>query len=370
MFFRNHAAVAGLGTLAIIVVGSLVGPYLYTVDPYEMVWAPFSEPGAEGFLFGTDYLGRDIFAGIVNGGRVTLAVGLSAALLSVFIGVSIGALSGYFRGWVEEVLMRITEFFQVLPTLLFSMVLVALFGASLAMVTFAIGIVSWTAVARVTRSEFLRLREMEYVTSSRSSGGPGPRAHADRDPPERPPPDRGAGRAHGGERDPLRGGALVPRPERPQRGELGADHRVQPALHPGCGAGRWRSRGSSSSSPCSRSAWSATASTTRSTRSSANDERAALRAALAPPRPHRRVRHPRRHGAGARPALDRARRGGHPRPGGRVRMRQVDDRARDHGARPLAAGTVRGRVHPVRGRRSHPGPPTRTCGTSGGTRSR
>ena len=170
MFFRNHAAVGGLVTLTVIVVASLVGPFLYTVDPYEMVWAPFSEPGAEGFLFGTDYLGRDIFAGIVNGGRVTLAVGLSAALLSVFIGVSIGAFSGYYRGWVEEVLMRITEFFQVLPTLLFSMVLVALFGASLEMVTFAIGIVSWTAVARVTRSEFLRLREMEYVTSSRSSG--------------------------------------------------------------------------------------------------------------------------------------------------------------------------------------------------------
>ena len=75
MFFRNHAAVAGLVTLATIVVGSLVGPYLYTVDPYEMVWAPFSEPGEASFLFGTDYLGRDLFAGIVNGGRVTLAVG-------------------------------------------------------------------------------------------------------------------------------------------------------------------------------------------------------------------------------------------------------------------------------------------------------
>ena len=142
MFLRNYSAVAGLAVLVVIVIGSLVGPLLYTVDPYEMVWAPFTSPGQEGFVFGTDYLGRDLFAGVVNGGRVTLAVGLSAALLSVFIGVSIGALSGFYRGWVEEVLMRVTEFFQVLPTLLFSMVLVALFGASLAMVTFAIGIVS------------------------------------------------------------------------------------------------------------------------------------------------------------------------------------------------------------------------------------
>ena len=68
MFFRNHAAVAGLIMLVVIVIGSLVGPYVYTVDPYEMVWAPFSEPGEQGYLFGTDYLGRDIFAGIVNGG--------------------------------------------------------------------------------------------------------------------------------------------------------------------------------------------------------------------------------------------------------------------------------------------------------------
>ena len=76
--------------------------------------------------------------------------------MTVVIGVTIGALAGFYGGWVEEALMRITEFFQVLPTLLFSMVIVALFGASLPMITIAIGIVSWTAVARITRSEFLR----------------------------------------------------------------------------------------------------------------------------------------------------------------------------------------------------------------------
>ena len=170
MFFRNYAAVGGLFVLLLIVVGSLIGPLLYPVDPFEMVWAPFSPPGQEGFLLGTDYLGRDILSGIVHGGQVTLAIGLAAALLSVFIGVTVGALAGYYRGWVEEALMRVTEFFQVLPTLLFSMVIVALFGASLPIITFAIGIVSWTAVARVTRAEFLRLRELEYVTASRAAG--------------------------------------------------------------------------------------------------------------------------------------------------------------------------------------------------------
>ena len=101
---------------------------------------------------------------------MSLTIGLVAAAMSVFIGITVGALAGYYRGFAEEILMRITEFFQVLPTLLFSMVIVALFGATLVVVTIAIGIVSWTAVARITRSEFLRIRELEYVTASRAAG--------------------------------------------------------------------------------------------------------------------------------------------------------------------------------------------------------
>ncbi|MCY4590285.1 MAG: ABC transporter permease [Alphaproteobacteria bacterium] len=170
MFVRNHAAVAALIVLFLIAVGAVAGPYLYPTDPFDMVWSPFSPPGEHGFLLGTDYLGRDLLAMIINGARVSLLIGLAAAMVSIFIGVTIGAVAGFYRGWVEEVLMRITEFFQVLPTLLFSMVLVALFGASLAMITFAIGVVSWTAVARITRAEFLRIRELEFVIASRASG--------------------------------------------------------------------------------------------------------------------------------------------------------------------------------------------------------
>jgi len=146
----------------------LFGPLIHTTDPFEMVWAPFTMPMQEGFILGTDYLGRDILSAMMAGGQVSLAIGLAAALVSVIIGVSVGAFAGYYGGLVEELLMRFTEFFQVLPTLLFSMVIVALFGASLLTVTLAIGVVSWTAVARVTRSEFLRIREMEYVAAARS----------------------------------------------------------------------------------------------------------------------------------------------------------------------------------------------------------
>ena len=174
-FRGNHAALAALVVLGIIVLGAIFGPYLYATDPFDMVWAPFSPPGEAGFLLGTDYLGRDLTAMIINGARVSLLIGLAAAFVSIFIGVTIGAVAGFFRGWVEEVLMRITEFFQVLPTLLFSMVIVALFGASLPMITLAIGVVSWTAVARITRAEFLRLRELEFVMASRALGATRPK---------------------------------------------------------------------------------------------------------------------------------------------------------------------------------------------------
>ena len=124
-------------------------------------------PGAE-FLLGTDYLGRDVLTGLVHGGRATL-VGVVAAVLSVLIGVTVGALAGYYGGWIDEALMRVTEFFQVLPTLLFAMVLVTLFSPSLATIAIAIGVVSWTGTARLARGEFLRLKRRSTCWPSASS---------------------------------------------------------------------------------------------------------------------------------------------------------------------------------------------------------
>lgn len=170
MFLKNHAAVAGLVVLLCVILAAIFGPMLYPGDPYEMVWAPFSPPGEEGYLLGTDYLGRDMVSMLIHGAWVSLVIGLSAACITIVIGITIGSLAGFYSGLVEEFLMRFTEFFQVLPTLLFSMVIVALFGASLPMITLAIGLVSWPAVARITRAEFLRIRELEYVTASRASG--------------------------------------------------------------------------------------------------------------------------------------------------------------------------------------------------------
>lgn len=171
MFLRNRSAILGLVLLAAIIIITFIGPFIYTVDPFEVVWAPFTPPGANAKVpLGTDHIGRDIMAGLVNGGRATLAVGASAAFMTVTIGVMVGALSGYYGGIVEEILMRITEFFQVLPPLILAMVLVAVFTPSLYTIALAIGIVSWPSTARLTRAEFLRLRELEYVKAARTIG--------------------------------------------------------------------------------------------------------------------------------------------------------------------------------------------------------
>ncbi len=171
MFRRNLPAVFGLGLLIAIIVITLYGAFLYQGDPFDIVWAPHEPPGVTPeFPLGTDYLGRDIVAGLLMGGGPTLAVGAVAALITMVIGISLGALSGYYGGWVDNLLMRITEFFQVLPALLFAMVLVTLFSPSLWTIAIAIGVVSWPQTARLTRAEFLKIKELEYVTAARAIG--------------------------------------------------------------------------------------------------------------------------------------------------------------------------------------------------------
>jgi peptide/nickel transport system permease protein len=171
VFRRNKAAMLGLTLLVFMAIMMTIGPGLYGVKPFDIVGAPFTEPFVDSkLLLGTDYLGRDILAGILVGGRATVLVGLAAACITVSIGVTIGALAGYFGGWVDTVLSRLTELFQVLPGLLFAMVLVTLFEPSLGVVIMAIGLVSWTGTSRLARAEFLRLRHLEYVSAARAMG--------------------------------------------------------------------------------------------------------------------------------------------------------------------------------------------------------
>jgi len=171
VFRSNKAAMLGLAILLTLVVVMVVGPSAYGVEPFDIAAAPFTEPFTDPKVWlGTDYLGRDVLAGLLVGGRATVLVGLAAATVAVTIGVSIGALAGFFGGWVDTALSRVTELFQVLPALLFAMVLVTLFTPSLMVVVFAIGVVAWTGTARLARAEFMRLRNLEYANAARAMG--------------------------------------------------------------------------------------------------------------------------------------------------------------------------------------------------------
>lgn len=156
--------------LLLVLLVALAGPLVYPADPFEMRAAPLTPPLSEGAWLGADYLGRDILTMLVYGGRATLLVGAVAALLSVAIGLTIGALAGYYGGRVDALLMRVTEFFQVLPALLFAMVVVTLFSPTIVTVTIAIGVVSWTGTARLTRGEFLKLKGLDFVRAERAIG--------------------------------------------------------------------------------------------------------------------------------------------------------------------------------------------------------
>ncbi len=169
-FLRSPAAVIGLALLALVVGVALAAPLAFPGDPLGLAGRPLQWPGAPRFPLGTDPSGRDIAAQIFHGARTSLLIGGVATAVSLAIGIGVGAAAGYYGGWVDDALMRVTEAFQTLPGFLLLLVLVAVFGSAITTVTLAIGIVSWPATARLTRAEFLTLRSREFVQSCRTLG--------------------------------------------------------------------------------------------------------------------------------------------------------------------------------------------------------
>lgn len=168
---RNRAALLGLGLFAIVVFMALTAGLIEPVDPLRRAGVPLTAPFQNWQTpLGTDQLGRDILAGIFHGARISLMIGVVATLISIAIGVVIGALSGFFGGWIDDVLMRITEAFQTIPNFVLLLTLVAILGSSIENIILAIGIVSWTAPARMVRAEFMSLRNREFVDAARNLG--------------------------------------------------------------------------------------------------------------------------------------------------------------------------------------------------------
>lgn len=175
-FARNRGAVIGLVILIAVVAFALLAPSLYPQSPWRMVGRPFMAPFAlERFPLGTDTLGRDIASGMVHGARVSLMIGVVSTLVALLIGVPLGAVAGYAGGFVDDALMRFTEFFQTIPSFALAIVLVAILQPQLGSIVLAIGVVSWPPVARLVRGEVLSLRTREYVQAAVTIGQSTPR---------------------------------------------------------------------------------------------------------------------------------------------------------------------------------------------------
>ncbi|BBK32610.1 peptide/nickel transport system permease protein [Stella humosa] len=169
LFRRNRAAVLGLVVLGIVLLLAAAGPLLYPESAFKLVDRPFQPPFGR-WLFGTDMLGRDVVAGLVHGARTSLLIGLVATVVAATFGVVMGGLAGYYGGWIDDLLMRTTELFQTIPSFIFAIVLVAVLSPSIKSVVLAIAVVSWPAMARLVRGEFMALRGREFVQASVAQG--------------------------------------------------------------------------------------------------------------------------------------------------------------------------------------------------------
>ena len=163
---RLPTGAVGLLLLGAIFLLALLAPWLYPGDPWRMVGRPNLPLFSEGYPLGTDMLGRDIAAGIAHGARVSLLIGFVATLVAVLVGSLLGAIAGYHGGRTDDVIMRITEIFQTIPSFLLALLLVAIFSPSIYSIVLAIGIVSWPSVARLVRAEFLTLRTSDFVKAA------------------------------------------------------------------------------------------------------------------------------------------------------------------------------------------------------------
>jgi peptide/nickel transport system permease protein len=176
MLAKRPSLLAGVVVLGLTAVAASAADLAFPGDPMDMVGPSFLWPGASfQYPLGTDMLGRDMAAGLMHGARVSLLVGFVATLVSLGIGVTLGALAGYFAGATDLVIMRVTELFQTIPPFLLALAVVATLQPSIATIVIAIGAASWPSTARLVRAEVLKLRRSEMVMAAISVGVGHPR---------------------------------------------------------------------------------------------------------------------------------------------------------------------------------------------------
>ena len=170
-FMHNRKAVLGLIIVCFLVLAVILIPIFMKLDPYTTDRAVgFNKAPCSGHPLGTDDVGRDLFARLLYGGRISLFVGIMSTIISVLIGIPLGLIAGYFRGIAETVIMRVADAFMSFPTMVLILVLVAVFGPSILTVTVVIGVLGWTAIAKLIYGNVLSIREREYIQATKAIG--------------------------------------------------------------------------------------------------------------------------------------------------------------------------------------------------------
>lgn len=169
-FRRHKLAIAGLIVLSVIVLGVILLPLLLNLDPYTTGRARGYAPPSKELWMGSDASGRDNFARMLYGGRVSLTVGLCSTVISIVLGLPLGICAAYFGGAFEIVVMRLVDLFMSFPSMILIMVLVSIVGPSIWSVTIVIGILGWPQFARIIYASVLSVKEKEYVETARAGG--------------------------------------------------------------------------------------------------------------------------------------------------------------------------------------------------------
>ena len=169
-FRRNRLAMCGLALVAGMFAVALLAPWLAPYDPNLIELKEVLMPPSGAHLLGTDTLGRDVLSRVIYGSRISLLVGFVAVGIATLIGVLVGSLSGYYRGWVDQVCMRLVDVMLCFPVFFLILAVIAFLGPSIWNIMVIIGLTGWMWVARLVRAEFLSLREREFVAAARSLG--------------------------------------------------------------------------------------------------------------------------------------------------------------------------------------------------------
>ena len=169
---KNKAAVVSIGIVILIVLVAFIGPYFVPWGYSEVDWTSIRKPPDfdKGHYFGTDQNGRDMLARVLQGTQMSLIVAAVATVVSVTIGVIYGAVSGYFGGRVDALMMRFVDVMYALPYILFVIILVVMFGRNPVLLFVGIGAIEWLTMARIVRGQTLSIKEKEFIEAARASG--------------------------------------------------------------------------------------------------------------------------------------------------------------------------------------------------------